>query len=66
MEEEYLEYSLTTDIDGIRSLKSSIEYLIQVWPGSPARPVEEQVMLKDLLCQLNRIVLEHTLRDSSK
>ncbi len=65
-EEEYTEYSLTTDINGIRNLKSSIEYLIQVWPGSPRRPAEEQELLKDLLCQLNRIVLEHTLRDSSK
>ena len=65
MEEEFIEYSLTTDINGIRSLKSSIEYLIQVWPGSPARPAEEQVSLKDLLTQLNRIILEHTLNNGS-
>ena len=66
MEEEYLEYSLTTDINGIRNLKSSIEFFIEIWPGSPRRPAEEQELLKDLLCQLNRIVLEHTLKDSSK
>ena len=64
-EESFIEYSLTTDINGIRSLKSSIEYLIQVWPGSPARPAEEQVSLKELLTQLNRIILEHTLNNGS-
>ena len=64
-EESFIEYSLITDINGIRGLKSSLEYLIQVWPGSPARPAEEQVLLKQLLCQLNKIVLEHTLNNGS-
>ena len=65
-EEEYIEYSLTSDINGIRGLKSAIEFLIEMWPGSPRRPAQEQELLKDVLCQLNRIVLEHTLREGSK
>ena len=54
------EYSLTTDINGIRSLKSSIEYLIKVWPGSPARPAEEQEQLWRLRDTLDKCILQHT------
>ena len=61
MEEEVNIYSLETDINGFRQLKSAIEYLIQVWPGSPARPAQEQEMLWDIRDQCSRIELEHML-----
>jgi len=54
------EYTLTTDINGIKNLKSSIDYLLQVWPGSPARPAEEQEDLWRLRDQLNACILQHT------
>ena len=54
------EYTLTTDINGIKNLKSSIDYLLQVWPGSPARPAEEQECLWRLRDQLNACILQHT------
>ena len=54
------EYTLTTDINGIKNLKSSIDYLLQVWPGSPARPAEEQEGLWRLRDQLNACILQHT------
>jgi len=59
--EEVNIYSLESDINGFRQLKSAIEYLISVWPGSPARPAEEQEMLWEVRNQCNRIELEHTL-----
>ena len=55
------EYSLVADIHGMRQLKSALEYLIQVWPGSPARPPEEQEMLWSVVEQLNRCELEHLM-----
>ena len=55
------EYSITSDISGFRQLKSAIEYLIQVWPGSPARPAQEQQMLWEIRDQCSRIELEHML-----
>lgn len=60
MEEENI-YSIQTNIDGFRQLKSAVEYLLTVWPGSPARPASEQEMLWDLRDQCTRIELEHTL-----
>ncbi len=54
------EYSLITDINGIRSLKSSIEYLLKVWPGAPARPAEEQEQLWMLRDTLDKCILQHT------
>ena len=54
------EYSLITDINGIRSLKSSIEYLLEVWPGSPARPAEEQEQLWRSRDTLDKCILQHT------
>ena len=61
MEEEVSLYSIQTDINGFRQLKSAVEYLLSVWPGSPLRPATEQEMLWDLRDQCNRIELEHTL-----
>ena len=54
------EYSLTTDINGIRNLKSSVEYLLSIWPGSPARPAQEQEQLWELRDELNKCILQHT------
>jgi hypothetical protein len=59
MEEQ--EYHLISDINGIRQLKSSIEYLLSVWPGSPARPQEEQIMLWNIKEQCVRCELEHLM-----
>ena len=53
------EYTLTTDINGIKNLKSSVEYLLSVWPGSPARPAEEQEALWKLRDQLQAMIFEY-------
>ena len=55
------EYSITTDINGIRGLKSAIEYLIQVWPGSPARPAQEQELLWTIRDTCTKCELEHLM-----
>ena len=55
------EYSLVADIHGMRQLKSAIEYLIEVWPGAPLRPAEEQEMLWSIRDQCSRIELEHLM-----
>ena len=60
MEEDDLRYGLDFDIHGIRAMRSSVQYMIEVWPGSPARPAEEQEFLWALRDQLDRCILQHT------
>ena len=53
--------SLTMNIDGVRMLHSHLEYALQMWPGSPARPQEEQLMLYALKDEMFKMKMEHSL-----
>lgn len=59
MEEDSWSVEWNMSIDQIRALHSSIDYLIQIWPGSPARPAEEQVFLQELRATLFAMILDH-------
>ena len=48
MEDDDWGYSLDLSIDAIRALHSHLEYSIEMWPGSPRRPPEEQEFLHHL------------------
>ena len=57
-------YSLDMNIDAVRALLSHIEYSIQIWPGSPKRPPEEQEMLINLRSTIFTILLEHNFSNN--
>ena len=57
-------YSLDMNIDAVRALLSHIEYSIQIWPGSPKRPPEEQEMLINLRSTMFTILLEHNFSNN--
>ena len=57
-------YSLDMNIDAVRALLSHIEYSIQMWPGSPKRPPEEQEMLINLRSTIFTILLEHNFSNN--
>ena len=59
--EETFEFSF--DINGIHAMKSAMDYLIQVWPGAPARPAEEQEFLWHMRDQLAKCQLEHSFHN---
>jgi hypothetical protein len=65
MDEEEFIYGLDFDINGIRALRSSIQYLIEVWPGAPARPAEEQEFLWMMRDRLDRCILQYTFDSNS-
>ena len=44
--------------DEVRTLLYAVQEAIRVWPGSPARPAEEQGALQDLRNQLFTMTLE--------
>ena len=50
--------------DEIRTLNYAVNEAIRVWPGSPARPAEEQEMLQSLRDTFFRMILEMSLERS--
>ena len=58
-EEDEEIYALDLNIDAVRALHSHLEYSIQMWPGSPRRPPEEQEFLKYLRSTLFAAMLQH-------
>jgi len=59
-------YGLEFNIDGVRALRSSVQYMIEIWPGAPARPAEEQTFLWHIRDQLDRCILQHTFEMDPK
>ena len=58
--DQEFEGTLHLDIKSIHALRDALRYLKQVWPGAPARPVEEQEFAHSLLKTVNQIILEHS------
>ena len=58
-------FDFTYDINGIRMMQGVIDYAIEVWPGAPKRPYDEQEFLWYMRDQLRRCVLEHTLNNGT-
>ena len=58
-------FNFTYDINGIRMMMGVVEYALEVWPGAPKRPTEEQEFLWHMRDQLRRAVLEHTLNNGT-
>ena len=58
MEDEWL-CSMTMNIHQIKALYGTICYSIQMWPGAPRRPVEEQEFLQSMKERLFAMIMEH-------
>jgi|TARA_B100001094_G_scaffold251426_1_gene249254 hypothetical protein len=51
---------LTMGIDELRLFYDHICYSIEIWPGSPARPAEEQEYLMSLKYKTYAMILQYT------
>ena len=65
MEEEFDDgyYQLDVSIEDIYLLYHCVQETIKNWPGSPARPVEEQEQLWELRDNLYRCILDHKFHE---
>lgn len=65
MEEEFDDgyYQLDVSIEDIYLLYHCVQETIKNWPGSPARPVEEQGQLWELRDNLYRCILDHKFHE---
>ena len=54
------ESQLHLNIQSVNALSDLLTYFIKMWPGSPARPPEEQEFARTLLECMNRLKLEHS------
>lgn len=59
-------FDVTLGPDEIRTLAYAVNEAIRLWPGSPARPAEEQEMLYDLKMLLFTLSLEMSFPDNGK
>ena len=54
---------LKMDIRGVRMLSNLLGFAREVWPGSPARPAEEQEFIMYLQEIMNRLTLEYNFEN---
>ena len=60
MEEEHIyDYSVDLRIEDIRTLHYCVQEAIRTWPGSPARPHDEQEHMWYLRDNLYRMMLDY-------
>ena len=52
-------YQLNVGIEDIYLMYHCVQETIRIWPGAPARPVEEQEHLRELRDNLYRCILDH-------
>tara|TARA_B100000482_G_scaffold81887_1_gene58485 strand:+ start:596 stop:823 length:228 start_codon:yes stop_codon:yes gene_type:complete len=54
------EGTVRLQIEAVYALRSTLKYCLETWPGSPARPAEEQEFLFTMIELMNRLALEHS------
>ena len=54
---------MTLGIDEVRYLYNHFDYSIKVWPGSPARPAEEQVLLDIMKKRMFAMMAEYNFME---
>ena len=60
------EFDLYLGPDEVRALSYAINEAIRMWPGSPARPAEEQVVLQKLKMSLFAMSMELVIEERSE
>jgi len=58
------DYTMHITIDDVRLMHYSIEQAIKYWPGSPARPQEEQEHMWHIRDQFQRMMLDYSFQNS--
>ena len=61
MSEEIMGFEIELTDQEIKTLYYALQEAIRVWPGSPARPAEEQEHLQHLKSEFFRMMLEISL-----
>ena len=59
-EEFEWESTIHLKIEAVYALRSVLKYALETWPGSPARPAEEQEFLFTMIELTNRLALEYS------
>ena len=55
--------TLTFNIQGARMLYNHLDYSLKMWPGSPARPAEEQEMIINLKNHMFAMKMDYNLHN---
>jgi len=63
-EEPVYDYIMNVTIDDVRLLHYCVQESIRVWPGSPARPYEEQEHMWAMRDQFQRMLLDYQFTNS--
>ena len=58
------DYTVFMQIEDVHLLHHCVKETIEKWPGSPARPAEEQEHLWQVRDWLYRMILEHKFNNS--
>ena len=51
-EEDGWMMSFDLDINAVRTLHGALDHYLEIWPGSPRRPADEQEFVKYMSCLL--------------
>lgn len=62
-EDKKVFYNIEMEYQNIRLLYHCVQETIRLWPGSPARPAEEQEHLKHLRDNIYRAVLDYSFTE---
>ena len=66
MLKEMNEFDLYLGPDDVRALSYAVNEAIRMWPGSPARPAEEQIVLQKLKMSLFAMSMELVIEERSE
>jgi NADPH-dependent 2,4-dienoyl-CoA reductase/sulfur reductase-like enzyme len=55
---------MTLGIDEVRMMYDHLDYSIRMWPGSPARPYEEQIWMDILKKRMFAMMMEYNLYET--
>lgn len=58
MNDDLMGFMVELTDEEVRTLLYAVQEALRVWPGAPARPIEEQERLQDLKDALFRMTLE--------
>lgn len=62
-EDKRVFYNIEMEYRNVRLLYHCVQETIRLWPGSPARPAEEQEHLKQLRDDIYRAVLDYSFTE---
>ena len=66
MSEELSDFDLRLTPEGVRTLYYAVDQAIKMWPGSPARPREEQEILYVLKMAIFAMTMELVIEEHSE